>query len=141
MSLPLSAGTVRLITDGWTRPERDRERKKGLPAQNVLFGWALCCLGWGVESPEGSSLMSVQQGHSGDMVSGAWEWPAWDGFISAPLSCQSQPKRFHSSLTYVRFTSTKKAPKFRNQLSAGGRCHIFSVINNTTPSTVVLFFY
>lgn len=35
----------------------------------------------------------------------------WDGFISAPLSCQKQPKSLRSSFTYVRFTSPKKKKK------------------------------
>ena len=86
--------------------------------QNVLLGGHVAVWGLGRGGgriPRGFLSNVSAAGQRGDMVSGAWEWPARDGFISAPLSCQNSPKSFHSSLTYVRFTS-QKAPKFRNQL-------------------------
>lgn len=107
------------------------------------FGWAHCCLVWVGQRwgwiPGGVLFNVSAVGQSGDMVSGAWEWPAWEGFISTPLSCQSQPKNFHSSLTYVRFLA-QKAPKFRRLILTSSRHHIFAVVNNTAPSVVVSFY-
>lgn len=68
------------------------QKKKGPPSHccaKCTFGWACCCLGWGVRIPRGFLSNVSAAGQRGDMVSGAWEWPAWDGFISAPLSCQN----------------------------------------------------
>lgn len=80
--------------DGSTRPERDRKRKAChcSAVQNVLLGghvavWAEGV--WGGRIPRGFLSNVSAAGQRGDMASGAWEWPAWDGFISAPLSCQS----------------------------------------------------
>lgn len=79
--------------DGSTRPERDRKRKAchRNRCAKCTFGWACCCLGFwgGGRIPRGFLSNVSAAGQRGDMVSGAWEWPAWDGFISAPLSCQN----------------------------------------------------
>lgn len=62
-------------------------KKKCSAVQNVLLGGHVAVWG-GVRIPRGFLSNVSAAGQRGDMVSGAWEWPAWDGFISAPLSCQ-----------------------------------------------------
>lgn len=77
--------------DGLTRPERLRKRKGRHcnAVQSVLLGGhvAVWSGGWGV--PRGFLPNVSAAGQRGDMVSGAWEWPASGRFISAPLSCQN----------------------------------------------------
>lgn len=75
--------------DGSTRPEPDRKIKgrHRSAVQNVLLGGHVAVWGGG-RIPRGFLSNVSAAGQRGDMVSGAWERPAWDGFISAPLSCQ-----------------------------------------------------
>lgn len=68
------------------------QKNKGpaIAARCKIYFWVgVLLLGVLGESPRGFLSNVSAAGQRGDMVSGAWEWPAWDGFISAPLSCQS----------------------------------------------------
>lgn len=85
--------------DGSTRPER-RSQRKAPPSSHCAkctFGWACCCLGWVVffwvwgAKPPRVFLSNVSAaGQRGGY--GVWGLGnglfCWDGFISAPLSCQ-----------------------------------------------------
>lgn len=81
--------------DGSTRPERDRKRKARhrSAVQNLLLGGHVAVWrgGWvgGGESPEDFFLMSVQRVKEGIWCLGLGNGLLRDGFISAPLSCQS----------------------------------------------------
>lgn len=125
--------------DGSTRPEwnRKREARHHSAVRNVLLGGHVVVWGGGRIPREFLSKVSAV-GQRGDMVSGAWEWPAWDGFISTPLSCQSKQKELHSSLAYVGLTfpkKKKKTPKFRNQLLSS------SAINNKHWVHIYYFYW